>query len=235
VVAALRRLADSWAQAGGATTIATAVEPGIMPSRDMQQYLDPKYSTVLPVSFNKKDLLIYAVGIGCNDEKWVYAENESFEMFPTFPVSLFFKGDSADAHVMRENPVAEVLNPPFPSKDFGVRAGLDGERYIECVRPLPVEGGSFVWKTDYTAITRKGASGILTEYETTLEGTDGTVYYRFWSAQFSLGKIPEFDDAGVSQGLSVTMPQRAPDATERFQTSPLQSFMYSLTGDFNAP
>ena len=66
-----------------------------MPSRDMQQYLDPKYSTVLPVSFNKKDLLIYAVGIGCNDEKWVYAENESFEMFPTFPVSLFFKGDSA--------------------------------------------------------------------------------------------------------------------------------------------
>ena len=81
---------------------------------------------------------------------------------------------------------------------------------------------------------RRGS--ILTEYETTLEGTDGTVYYRFWSAQFSLGKIPEFDDAGVSQTRSLTaMPPRAPDATERFQTSPLQSFMYSLTGDFNAP
>ena len=30
-------------------------------------------------------------------------------------------------------------------------------------------------------------------------------------------------------------PQRAPDATERFETSVLQSYMYSLTGDFNAP
>ena len=52
---------------------------------------------------------------------------------------------------------------------------------------------------------------------------------------FSLGKIPEFDDAGVSQSVAVATPQRAPDATERFETSVLQSYMYSLTGDFNAP
>ena len=128
-----------------------------------------------------------------------------------------------------------MLTPPFPRREYGVRAGLDGERLIECVNLLPITGGSFVWKTDYTAITRKGAGGILTEYVTTMEDATGKVYYRFWSAVFSLGKIPEFDDAGVSQSVAVATPQRVPDATERFETSVLQSYMYSLTGDFNAP
>ena len=102
-----------------------------------------------------------------------------------------------------------------------------------------------VWKTDYTAITRKGAGGILTEYVTTMEDAAGKVYYRFWSAWlapdiaailappcvfhqrlsiqnmqggirmtvtsaprsavFSLGRIPEFDDAGVSQSVAAAI------------------------------
>ena len=98
-----------------------------------------------------------------------------------------------------------MLTPPFPRREYGVRAGLDGERLIECVNLLPITGGSFVWKTDYTAITRKGAGGILTEYVTTMEDATGKVYYRFWSAVFSLGKIPEFDDAGVSQSVVVAI------------------------------
>ena len=140
-------------------------------------------------------------------------------------VSLFFKGDSADAHVMRENPVAELLNPPFPQREYGIRSGLDGERYIERVRPLPLEGGSFVFKTEYTAISRKSAGLALSEYVTTLEDAAGTVYYRFWSTQASLGKLAEFDDAGESQSVSVATPEGPPDATETFETSPLQSYM----------
>ena len=90
-------------------------------------------------------------------------------MFPTFPVSLFFKGDSDDAHVMRKNPVVLSADPPFPGREYGIKSGLDGERYIECVNPLPLEGGNFVWKTNHTSITRKGKGGILSEYETTME------------------------------------------------------------------
>ena len=37
------------------------------------------------VSYTKKDLLIYAVGIGCDEEKFTYAQNADFQMFPTFP------------------------------------------------------------------------------------------------------------------------------------------------------
>lgn len=176
----------------------------------------------------------YAIGIGCNDEKFIYSLNPQFQMFPTFPVSLFFKGDSDDAHEMRKNAVVLSADNPFPGKAYGVRTGLDGERYIECVNPLPLEGGEFVWKTEFTGIFRKGNGGVLSEYVTTMEDQSGKVYYKFWSGQFSMGKIAEFDDAGESQSVSVAIPDRAPDAIEAFSTSPLQSYMYSLTGDFNS-
>ena len=104
----------------------------------------------------------YAIAVGCSDEKFLTHVSKEFEMFPTFPVSLFFKGDSSDAHVMRENPVAELLNAPF-LKGYGVRSGLDGERYIERVRPLPLEGGTFLWKTDYTAVSRKNSRLVVNE------------------------------------------------------------------------
>ena len=68
--------------------------------------------------------------------------------------------------------------------------------------------------------------GLRSRYVTTMEDEAGTVFYRFWSAQASMGNIAEFDDAGVSRGVKVTAPERAPDSTERFQTSPLQSYMY---------
>ena len=129
------------------------------PSRNIGQYL-PKQVT-LPVSFKKKDLLTYAIAVGCDEEKFVYTLDPDFQMFPTFPVSLFFKGDSDDAHEMRKNPVVLSADNPFPGKAYGVRTGLDGERFIECVNPLPLEGGEFVWKQEFTGIFRKGKSGIL--------------------------------------------------------------------------
>lgn len=194
----------------------------------------PGLNTSPFIALPHRDLLAYAIGIGCSDEKFLTHTAKDFEMFPTFPVSLFFKGNSSDAHDMRDNPVAELLNAPF-LKDYGVHTGLDGARMIECVNPLPVEGGTFVWKTDYTAVARKTPHLAINEYETTMEDQEGKVYYRFWSAQASIGDIDEFDDVGESQSVSVTIPERAPDAVEAFQTSVLQSYMYSLTGDFNKP
>ena len=54
--------------------------------------------TVLPAAYKKKDLLIYAVGIGCTEDKFTYElcggppgeASNRFQMFPTFPTCLFF-------------------------------------------------------------------------------------------------------------------------------------------------
>jgi len=185
----------------------------------------------LPVTYNKKDLLIYAVGIGCDEERFTYELNKDFEAFPTFPISLFFKGDSSDAHVMAKHPIVIAVGADhFP----GVPYGLDGERYIERVEPLPLEGGRFFFKNEFTALIRKGKAGAVSEYRTNMEDEQGKVYYKFWSSWFSsTPKMPEFQDAGQSGAEKVEVLSRAPDATEQYKTSPVQNLMYRLTGDLN--
>ena len=157
------------------------------PPTDMQRYLDqPSNKKILKVSYKKKDLLTYAIAIGCQDERFIHAKNPNFSMFPTYPVSLFFKGDSDDAHEMRKHPIVLTMDNPFPSKPYGITTGLDGERYIERVRDLPIDGGEFLWRHEHTAITRKTDTLVLAEYETTMEDMDGNVYYKFWSSQASM-------------------------------------------------
>merc|ERR1719150_2201932 len=81
------------------------------------------------VEYNKRDLLLYAVGIGSTDPRYVYEGDPDFGAFPTYPISLTFKGASYDALVF---PPPVMANFPGP-KLSGVRVGLDAEKYIEKV------------------------------------------------------------------------------------------------------
>ena len=84
--------------------------------------------TTQKVSYLTRDLLTYAVGIGCTDLNFVYENNKGFEAFPTYPIVLSFKGTDQDVVTFPSKAMAEGPKmPPLP----GVVAGLDGERYIE--------------------------------------------------------------------------------------------------------
>lgn len=54
------------------------------------------------MSYNSRDLLIYALGIGCGrtdddqEMSFVFEEHPSFAAVPTFPLVLPFKGASSD-------------------------------------------------------------------------------------------------------------------------------------------
>ena len=43
----------------------------------------------------QRDVLLYAVGIGCHELRFAYERDPAFAVFPTFPVSLIFKGDES--------------------------------------------------------------------------------------------------------------------------------------------
>ncbi len=49
-----------------------------------------------PVSWNRRDLLLYAVGIGAGPEDldYVYENVDTFRAFPTYPLVLGLKGES---------------------------------------------------------------------------------------------------------------------------------------------
>ena len=69
----------------------------------------------------------------------MYEHDGDFAAFPTFPIVLGFKGTNVDivdfpSEFMKDGP----KNPPFK----GVVTGVDGERSIEMLNPVPTDGSS---------------------------------------------------------------------------------------------
>lgn len=81
---------------------------------------------VQPVAYNTRDLLIYALGIGCcsGDPNFVYENHDQFAAFPTYPTVLMFKGASQDVVSF---PSPTMINGPAVPALEGVRVMLDGE------------------------------------------------------------------------------------------------------------
>ena len=63
-------------------------------SVDCAQFLNKWVSQ--EVSYNARDLLTYAVGIGCQDLQFTYENDGDFQAFPTYPIVLGFKGIDQD-------------------------------------------------------------------------------------------------------------------------------------------
>merc|ERR1719203_2193248 len=103
---------------------------------DAPEALVSKPRISVDVEYNKRDLLLYSIGIGSTDPRYVYEHDPNFAAFPTYPICLTFKGDSYDALSF---PPPVMSNFPGP-KLQGVKVGLDAEKYIEKVNELPKDG-----------------------------------------------------------------------------------------------
>eukprot|EP01063_Lacrimia_lanifica_P009297 TRINITY_DN16295_c0_g1_i1.p2 TRINITY_DN16295_c0_g1~~TRINITY_DN16295_c0_g1_i1.p2 ORF type:complete len:301 (+),score=97.34 TRINITY_DN16295_c0_g1_i1:100-1002(+) len=185
--------------------------------------------TSVPARYNRRDLVTYAVGIGCTDMPHVYERNRAFRAFPTYPFVLSFKGDTQDVDAFPSKAMkAGEVRPPLA----GVKVALDGERRLEWVAPLPKGGAELTLKQRLTGVFRKG-SGAAMESETQVvnRGT-GELYCKIFSAAFLVG-AHGFKDAGVSHFEKLPKITRAPDATAEAVTSPSQALLYRLSGDYN--
>ena len=110
--------------------------------------------TTSTAAYNQRDLILYALGIGAKDLKWTFEQDSDFAAFPTYPLVLLFKGSSFDvvsfpSPMMMEAPTL----PPLP----GIKVGLDGERMVECIRPLDPEGGELKVKQRLIGIHKRGS------------------------------------------------------------------------------
>ncbi|KAI0649674.1 peroxisomal dehydratase [Trametes meyenii] len=189
------------------------------------------------VSWNQRDVLIYAVGIGAKKDDFALINelDKSWAPFPTYPVVLPFKGTNQDVVNFRELMTGGKRAPGLPK--FDPNRGVHGSQSIEILKPLPAESGPG-WKVKKRIVAvSENKSGIILENELLLVDAHDTPYAKLYSASFNLGAKATGGTfakriAGPPQAAPVPK-DRAPDWVVRDQTTPEQAVAYRLSGDYN--
>ncbi|GLE07826.1 hypothetical protein PINS_up018532 [Pythium insidiosum] len=179
-------------------------------------------------SYNQRDLLLYAVGIGASDLQFTYEFHEDFAAFPLYPVVLTFKGNSQDV-VPFPPPTLASFPEGFPVVNPANM--LHGEQSLELLRPLNPAGASLQCKSRIISMFDKG-SGTLLESETLVSDSEGPIA-RLVSGSFIRG-LTGFQGKGRTPPPRIKMPARDPDIREVSPTLTTQAQLYRLSGDYNS-
>ncbi|KAG8907325.1 hypothetical protein FRC00_011956, partial [Tulasnella sp. 408] len=187
-----------------------------------------------PVAWTKKDLLLYAVGIGAKKDDLPFV----YELGQSTDVTDFNK------LVQDSEPV-----PGLPK--FDPRRIVHGSQSIETLKPLPTESGSG-WKLKKRIIgIHENKSGVIVDTEVLLVDGNDVPYSRMvvvpqpdpdqvhilQSATFNVGGKAtgqKFSKSISGAPSSQTVPEgKAPDYVITERTSEEQAIIYRLSGDFN--
>jgi len=171
-------------------------------------------------SWDSKDALLYAVGVGAGlgsplEELEFTTENcEGIEqkVLPTFGVLI------AQARAGRS------------LGDFNRAMLVHAEQFFELHRPLPVTGTVRTVST-VTGIYDKGSGALVVTRSTSVDATTGEPRFAATSSLFVRGEGGFDGDRGPSG--AAPLPDRRPDDVVTYATRPDQALLYRLSGDRN--
>ena len=177
---------------------------------------------VRTMSWNSKDALLYAVGIGAGQNDLPFTTENTKEVqqvvFPTFAVVAGSGTTSPGKSAM-----AEIGT-------FNWALLVHGSQAITLHRPIPVEAEATVQDKVVAMYDKGKAAVVVTEAETKLK--TGELLWTTRSSVFIRGAGGWDGDRGPS-GPQNEPPAKAPDHEVTLQTSPDQAFVYRLSGDRN--
>jgi acyl dehydratase len=166
-------------------------------------------------SWNQKDVMLYALGIGCGREELPFVYERELKVLPTFAVIPAFPAMLNLGGAMQVNP-AMVLH---------------GEQSIELTSgPIPTEATVTTAPT-IKAVYDKG-KGAVVVVSTESVDDKGKVLFRGQSSIFVRGEGGFGGDRGPSGAKNVP-PDRKPDRSVSYKTLPQQALLYRLSGDMN--
>ena len=173
-------------------------------------------------TYDKRDVLLYAVGIGIRDLGFVYEGHPKFGVFPTFPIRWGGAGAPIDRSAVPRSP--GPLN-------------IDAERYLEMLKPLPIEGAVSV-RSRLIGVHPRGKGNGFVECESVVTDAAGDVCIKMVNGSFrrgveELGDIEPFEGAGQTFSEKITVPDTAPDVTTSALIPDNQAHLYRLSGDYN--
>ena len=177
---------------------------------------------VRTMSWNSKDALLYAVGIGAGQNDLPFTTENTNEVqqvvFPTFAVVAGSGTTSPGKSAM-----AEIGT-------FNWAMLVHGSQAITLHRPIPVEAEATVQDKVVAMYDKGKAAVVVTEAETKLK--TGELLWTTRSSVFIRGEGGWDGERGPS-GPQNEPPVKAPDHEVTLQTSPDQAFVYRLSGDRN--
>ncbi|KAI8847325.1 MaoC like domain-containing protein [Chytridium lagenaria] len=197
------------------------------------------------VYYNKRDLILYSLGIGISDLRFTYELgrrwrfffigdvvdrgwflDKTFEAFPTYGLVLGLKGDHIDVNSYAEMSKGTFDIPDFPKIDLNRL--VHGDMTYELLSPLPVTGGTFTLKSNLAGVYDAG-KGMVIENESFLVDESGKKLARM----LSLLVLEDLGPKRPRPALVVAQPTREPDAVQVDTIRPDQALLYRLSGDYN--
>ncbi|WP_394944386.1 MaoC/PaaZ C-terminal domain-containing protein [uncultured Ilumatobacter sp.] len=174
-------------------------------------------SDSVQASWNSKDALLYAVGIGAGHDDLPFTTENSNNIeqlvYPTFPVVVGWGRGSAMGKIGSFNPAMLV----------------HGQQAVTLHRPIPVEG-TVTLTSKITGIFDKGSAAVVVSE--TVAVMDGDPLYTTVGSSFMRGEGGWGGDRGPSGPKNVP-PERPADHEVTYVTNRDQAFVYRLSGDRN--
>lgn len=164
--------------------------------------------------YSEKDVILYALGVGCGREDLRFVYEGDLKVLPTFAVvpafpALFLMGTAVD------------VNPMMI---------LHGEQRIELHAPIPTAARLTTTPT-ITGIYDK-VKGALVIIETETVDAEGKLLFKNVFGALARGAGGFGGDRGPSTARN-TAPSRDPDRVVEMATLPQQALLYRLSGDVN--
>jgi acyl dehydratase len=162
----------------------------------------------------RRDVMLYALGVGADELPFVYEEN--LQMLPSMATTLAYPG--------------------FVWKDFDLGADwkkvLHGETSIEIHQPLPVEG-ELVGETKFGPFFDKGADKGTVAYQTReIRDAAGNLLVTVRNGSFLRGDGGQ-GGSSEPQPRPRPLPDRPADDVITLTTAANQALIYRLSGDYN--
>ncbi len=164
--------------------------------------------------YAEKDVILYALGVGCGRDELAFVYEQDLKVLPTFAVVPAFPALFAMGGVIDVNPMMV----------------LHGEQRIELFAPIPTAARLTTTPT-VTAIYDKG-KGALVVTETETVDAKGKLLFKNTFGTFARGEGGFGGERGPSGPRNVP-PDRKPDRTVSMKTLEQQALLYRLSGDMN--
>jgi acyl dehydratase len=165
-------------------------------------------------TYTQRDVMLYALGIGCGTDELPFVYERDLKVLPTFAVVPSFPAMLNLGGALQVNP-AMVLH---------------GEQAIDVPEPIPAEG-TVVTTPTIKAVYDKGKGAVVVVATESVD-PKGKVLFRSLSSIFVRGEGGFGGDRGPSGEKNVP-PDRPPDKSVSYETLPQQALIYRLSGDMN--